>query len=108
MLHFCKNVYVITGTRSFPQHLANLPSLQNDKEDASQDFESLVAKMPVLQTIDYITELIYVHNKIKHICIRLVDKRLRMKLATEYKFKFVGKPCDCIAGGPSFVSLRHI
>ena len=39
-----KNVYTTTDTQTFPQHLSNLPPLQDDEEDASYDFKSLYQK----------------------------------------------------------------
>lgn len=31
----CKDIYTITDTQSFPQHLPNLPPLQDTEEDVS-------------------------------------------------------------------------
>ena len=84
----CKNVYTIIDTQSFPQHLPNLPPLQDDEEDVSYDVESLFTSIPVLETIDYVIEQNYVHNKIKAICGSLIFKRVTLKLASECKLTF--------------------
>ena len=75
MRPLCKNVYTITATQTFSWHLTYLLS-EDDAEDVSYDLESLFTNIPVLQTIDYITEQIYVHNKIKPIYSKSIYNKL--------------------------------
>ena len=39
MRSLCEKVYTITDTQSFPQYVANLPLLQDGKEDVSDDIK---------------------------------------------------------------------
>ena len=90
--------------------LSSIPPLQDDEEDVSFDVESLSTNIPIQQTINYITEQIYVHEKLTPICSKLIFRRLLKKLATEYTFKFNNrflKQVDgCTVGGP--LSLTFI
>ena len=75
MRPLCKNVYTITATQTFSWQPTYLLS-EDDAEDVSYDLESLFTNIPVLQTIDYITEQIYAHNKIKLIYSKSIYNKL--------------------------------
>ena len=49
------------------------PPLEENKEYASYDFESLFTNVPIHDTIKYILEEIYTHNKLPYICSKLRD-----------------------------------
>ena len=63
-------------------------------------------------TIDYILDQIYVQQKLKPICSKLIFKRLLIKLSTEVTFTFNGKFCKqidgCTMGGPLSVTFSDI
>ena len=59
--------------------------LQGDEEDVSYDAESLFTNIPIEETVNYITEQIYVHKNLTPICSKLIFRRLLIKLATECK-----------------------
>ena len=59
------------------------PHLEENEEYVSYDVESLFTNVPIHDTIKYILEEIYTHNKLLHICSKLIFKRLLLKLATE-------------------------
>ena len=44
--------------------LSSIPPLQDDGEDVSYDVESLFINILIKETINYITEPIYVHKKL--------------------------------------------
>ena len=52
--------------------LSSIPPLQNHEEDVSYDVESLFTNIPIQETINYITEQIYVHKKLTPICLNLM------------------------------------
>ena len=76
------------------------------------DVESLITNILVQETINYITEQIYVHKKLMPICSKLIFRRLLIKLATECTFKFNNrflKQVDgCTMGGPLSVTFSDI
>ena len=84
--------------------LSSIPHLQDDEEDVSYDVESLFTNIVIQETINYISEQIYVHKKLTPICLKLVFRRLLIKPATECTFKFNNrflKQVDgCTMGGP--------
>ena len=84
----CKNEYSINDTQKFPSMLSSIPPLQDDEEDVSYDVESLFTNIPIEETINYITEQIYVHKKLMPIYSKLIFRRLLIKLAIECTFKF--------------------
>ena len=92
--------------------LSSIPPLQDDEEDVSYDVESLFTNTPTQETINYITEQIYVHKKLTSICLKLIFRRLLIKLATEYTFKFNNrflKQVDgCTMGVPLPVTFSAI
>ena len=68
--------------------------------------------IPIQETINYVTEQIYVHKKLIPICSKLIFRRLFIKLATECAFKFNSrflKQVDgCTMGGPLSVTFSDI
>ena len=42
--------------------LSSIPPLQDDEEDVSYDVESLFTNIPIQETINCVTEQIYVHK----------------------------------------------
>ena len=58
----CKNEYSINDTQKFPSMLSSIPPLQDDEEDVSYDVESLFTNIPIQETINCVTEQIYVHK----------------------------------------------
>ena len=84
----CKNEYSINDTQKFPSMLSSIPPLQDDEEDVSYDVESLFTNIPIQETVKYIIKQIYVHKKLTPICSKLIFRRLLIKPATEYTFKF--------------------
>ena len=91
-------------------HLSNSQPLQDDKKDVSYDLELVITNLPVLKTLNFVIEQIYVHKTIKPICSKLIFKRL--KLITECKFTFTtssDRPMNrCKMGGPLSVFLSDM
>ena len=108
----CTNEYSIKDTLQFPQLLKDLPPLKDDEEYVSYDVESLFTNIPLKETIDYILEQIYVHNKLPIICSKLIFRRLLEKITTENTFqlnsKFFKQTDGCAMGGPLSVTLSDI
>ena len=108
----CINEYNIKDTLQFPQLLKDLPPLKDDEEYVSYDVESLFTNIPLKETIDYILEQIYVHNKLPIICSKLIFCRLLEKLTTENLFqlnsKFFKQTYGCATGGLLAVTLSDI
>ena len=106
------NEYIINSTLDFPDMIQNQPPLTEDEEYVSYDVESLFTNVPINDTIDYITDQIYVQNKLPIICTELIMKRLLLKLSTESTFIFQSnfyKQTDgCTMGGPLSVTLANI
>ena len=61
--------------KKFPSMLSLIPPLQDDEEDVSYDVESLFTNIPIQETINYITEQVYVHKKLTPICSKLIFRR---------------------------------
>ena len=103
---FCKNEYSINDTQKVPNILSSVTPFHDDKEDVSYDVQSLFTNIPIKETINYVTEQIYVHKKLTLICLKLIFRRLLLKLATECNFKFNSrffKQADgCTMGGPLY------
>ena len=66
----------------------------------------------ITETIEYILDEIYVHNKLPKLCSRLIFKRLLLKLTTKSTFKFNSKfykqSDGCTMGGPLSVTFFNI
>ena len=102
----------IKDTLQFPQLLKDLPPLKDDEEYVSYDVESLFTNIPLKETIDYILEQIYVHNKLRMIWNKLIFRRLLEKITTENLFqlnsKFFKQTDACAMDGPLSVTLLDI
>ena len=59
--------------------LSSIPPLQDDEEDVSYDVQSLFINIPIKETINYITEEIYVQKKLTPICSKLIFRKLLKK-----------------------------
>ena len=74
--------------------------------------ESLFTNIPVKETIDYIMNEIYVNQKLKPMCSKLIFKRLLLKLTTEstliFNTKFYRQIDGCTMGGPLSVVFSDI
>ena len=108
----CKNEYSINNTQKFSNMLSSILHLQDDEEDVPCDLQSLFTNIPIEETINYITDQIYVHRKLTPICSKLIFRRLLIKLATESTFKFnsrfLKQVDDCTMRGPLSVTLSNI
>ena len=66
----------------------------------------------ITETIEYILDEIYVHNKLPKLCSRLIFKRPLLKLITKSTFKFNSKfykqSDGCTMGGPLSVTFSNI
>ena len=87
----CTNEYNIKDTLQLPQPLKNLPPLKDDEEYVSYDVESLFTNIPLKETIGYILEQIYVHNKLPIVCSKSIFRRLLEKTTTENSFQLNSK-----------------
>ena len=89
-----------------------MPPLKDDEEYISYDAESLFTNILLKETIDYILEQIYVHNKLPIICSKAIFPRLLEKIITENIFqlnsKFFKQTDVCAMGGPLSVTLSDI
>ena len=107
-----KNEYSINDTQKFPTILSSIPPLQDDEEDVSYDIESLFTNILIQETVNYITEQIYVHKKLTPISSKLIFRILLIKLATECTFKFNNRFLQqvdrCTMGGPLSVTFSDI
>ena len=57
--------------------------MKDDEECVSHDVQSLFTNIPLKETIDYILEQIYIHNKLPTKCSKLIFRRSREKITTE-------------------------
>ena len=107
-----QNKYSIRDNQCFTETLRDLPPLNNDEEYVSNDVDSLLTNTQLKETIDCILEQVYVNNKMKPICSKLIFKRLLYKLTTESTFQFNTKFFKQIdrfsMGGPLSVTLSDI
>ena len=108
----CKHEYSVNYTQKVSSMLSSIPLLQDDEEDVSYDVESLFINIPIEETINYITEQIYVHKTLTPICSKLIFRRLLVKLATECTFnfnsKFLKQVDGCSIEGPLSVTFSYI
>ena len=62
--------------------------------------------------LKYISEEIYTRDKLPHICIKLIFRRFRFKLATEstyiFQSQFYKQTDGCTMGGPLSVTVSNI
>ena len=86
--------------------------LKHDEEYVSCDVQSLFTNIPLKETIDYILEQIYVHNKVPIICIKLIFHRLLEKITMENLFqlnsKFFKQTDGSAMRGPLSITLSDI
>ena len=96
----------------FPQLLKDLPPLKDDEEYTSYDIEPIFTNILLKETINYILEQIYVHNKLPIICSKLIFHRLLEKITIENSFqlnsKFFKQADGCSMGYPLCVTLSDI
>ena len=52
--------------------LSSIPLLQNDEKDVSYNDESLFTNIPIEETINYVIDQNYVHEKLTPICSKLI------------------------------------
>lgn len=83
-----ENNYIIKNTQDFSKMIQEQPPLDQNEEYESYDVESLFTNVPIAETIEYIWDEIYVHQKLAIICSRLIFRRLLLKLTTESTFIF--------------------
>ena len=92
--------------------LSSIPLLQDDEEDLSYVFELLFTNIRIEETINYIIEQIYVHEKLRPICSKLIFRKLLIKLATErtlkFSSKFLKQEEGCAMGRPLSVTFSDI
>ena len=70
----------MNDTLKFSSMLSSIPPLEDDKEDVSRVFESLFTNIPIEETINYITEQVYVHEKLTPTCSKLIFRGLSINL----------------------------
>ena len=107
-----KNEIFVNDTQKFPNMLYSIPPLQDDEEDVSYDADSLFVSILIEETINYITDQIYAHKKLRPICSKLIFRKLLIKLATKCTFKFnsrfLKQVNGCTMGEPLFVTFSDI
>ena len=106
------NEYIINNTQDFAAIISDQPPLGPTEEYVSYDVESLFTNVPVMETIDYILDEIYVKKKLPHLCKRSLFKKLLLKLTCDGIFmfndKFYKQKNGCTMGGPLSVILSNI
>ena len=104
----CINEYSIKDTKL----LKDLPPLNDNEKYVSYNVESLFTNIPLKETIGYILEQIYVHDRLLMICSKLIFCRLLEKITTENLFqlnsKFFKQTDGCAMGRPLSVTLSDI
>ena len=82
------NDFIIKNTHDFAQLIREQLPLEENEEYVSYDVELLFMNVSIHDTEKYILEEIYTHNKLLHICSKLIFKRLLLKLATKSTYIF--------------------
>ena len=104
--------YIIRNTQDLSTLISTQPILQPNEEYVSYDVESLFTNIPIIETIDYIIDLICNQHKLPIICSKLIFRRLLLKLTTENTFIFQSKyykqTDGCTMGGPLSVIFADI
>ena len=107
-----KNTQYIKNTQDFAQLIRELLPLEHNEEYVSYDVEPLFTNIPIHYIINNILEEIYIHNKLPHICSKLILKRLLLKLATKniyiFQSQFYKETDDFTMGGPLSVTFFNI
>ena len=80
--------FIIKNTQAFAQMIGEQPPFEENEECISYDVESLFTNVLIHDTIKYILEEIYMHNKLPPICSKLIFKILLLKLVTESTYTF--------------------
>ena len=62
--------------------------LQDDKKDVLYDVESLLTNIPIVETIKYTIEQIYVYKNLTLISWKMIFRRMFIKLTIECTFEF--------------------
>ena len=108
----CKNEYSINDIQKFPSISSSISPLWDDDEDVSYNIKSLFTNILIEETINYITEQIYVHKRLTPICSKLIFRRLLIKLATdctfEFNSRFLKQLDDCTMEWPLSVTFSDI
>ena len=68
-----------------------MPPLKDDEEYVSYDFASLIRNISLKETINYVLDQIYVHNKVPITCSKLIFHRSFEKTTTEKSFQLNSK-----------------
>ena len=89
-----------------------MPPLKDDQDYVSYNVESFFTIIPLKETIDFILEQIYVHNKLPIIRNKSIFRRLLEKITTETLFQrnsnFFKQTDRCGMGGLLSVTLSDI
>ena len=106
------NGFIIRNTEDFAQLIREQPPLEENEKYVSHDAELLFTNTPIHDTIKYILEEIFTHNKLPHICSKFIFKKLLLKLATEstyiFQSQFYKQTDGCRTGGPLSVTFSNI
>ena len=71
--------FIIKNAQAFAQLIGEQPPFEENEECISYDVESLFTNVLIHDTIKYILEEIYTHNKLPSICSKLIFKILLLK-----------------------------
>lgn len=78
-----KNEFVINNLQDNIQQMLNRLEVSEDEEDVSYDIESPFTNISINETIDFVCDEIYIHEKLQPICKRSIFKKRLLKLTTE-------------------------
>ena len=86
--------------------------LQDDKKDVLYDVESLLTNIPIVETIKYTNEQIYVYKNLTLISWKMIFRRMFIKLTIECTFEFNSRffkeEDGRTIGGPLFATFSDI
>ena len=85
--------------------LSSIPPLQDYEEDVAYDVESLFTNIPIEQTINCITEQVYVHKKLMPICSKLI---CTTECTSRFNSRFFKQVDSCTMGGSLSVTFSEI
>ena len=66
--------------------MLNTLEISEDEENVSYAIKSLFTNIPVNETIDFISDEIYIHKKLQPLCKRSIFKKLLLKVPNESTF----------------------
>ena len=89
---------IIKNIQDFVQLIREQPPLEENEEYVSYDVESLFTNVLIHGTINI--DEIYTHNKLLHICSKMIFKRLLLMIACIFQSQFYKQTDGCIIGGP--------